>query len=76
MDPPRSGAGGAVLAAVCSFRPRVIVYVACDPVALGRDTAIARELGYDLVDVRVWDAFPQTHHMEAMAIFQPTDRIS
>lgn len=76
MDPPRSGAGGAVLAGVCSFGPRVIVYVACDPVALGRDTAIARELGYDLVNVRVWDAFPQTHHMEAMAFFQPTDRIS
>lgn len=76
LDPPRSGAGGAVLAAVCGHRPQVIAYVACDPVALGRDTAIAGELGYELVDVRVWDAFPQTHHMEAMAIFQPTHQIS
>ena len=76
MDPPRTGAGGTVMAAVCGQRPRVIAYVACDPVALGRDTAIAGELGYELVDVQVWDAFPQTHHMEAMAIFQPTHHIS
>lgn len=76
LDPPRAGAGAGVLRSICARRPRSIVIVACDPVALGRDTAIAGELGYEMVDLRVWDAFPQTHHMEAMASFQPRHQIS
>lgn len=76
LDPPRSGAGAQVAGAICGLRPRVVVVVACDPVALGRDTATFADHGYELVDIRVWDAFPQTHHMEAMAIFRPTHQIS
>jgi tRNA/tmRNA/rRNA uracil-C5-methylase (TrmA/RlmC/RlmD family) len=76
LDPPRSGAGAQVVEAICGYRPRVVVVVACDPVALGRDTAIFAQHGYELVDLRVWDAFPQTHHMEAMACFRPTHQIS
>lgn len=76
LDPPRSGAGASVMRAVAHHRPRVIVIVACDPIALGRDTAHLAELGYHLASVRVWDAFPQTHHIETLATFEPSDRIS
>ncbi len=68
LDPPRAGAGAAVLAAVAARRPRGIAYVACDPAALGRDLRIAAGLGYDPVSVRAYDLFPMTHHVECVAI--------
>ena len=46
------------------------MYVACDPVALARDTDLLAERGYDLVDATAWDLFPMTHHMEAVATFE------
>lgn len=76
MDPPRAGAGAEVVAALTSLVPRVVVVVACDPVALARDTDAFRRHGYEIVRLRVWDAFPQTHHMETIAVFEPRDRIS
>ncbi len=76
LDPPRNGAGAQVLRDVVAQRPRVVVIVACDPIALARDTALLADGGYRLRKVRVWDAFPQTHHMETLAAFEPGDRIS
>ena len=76
MDPPRAGAGAEVVAAVVGLGPRVVVLVACDPVALARDTDAFRRHGYELVRLRAWDAFPQTHHLETIAVFEPGDRIS
>jgi len=76
LDPPRNGAGAQVLRDVVAQRPRVVVIVACDPIALARDTALLADGGYRLRNVRVWDAFPQTHHMETLAAFEPGDRIS
>jgi tRNA/tmRNA/rRNA uracil-C5-methylase (TrmA/RlmC/RlmD family) len=76
LDPPRSGAGRAVLASVAVARPRVIMYVACDPIALGRDIATMNGLGYRLTRLRAWDAFPHTHHFETVAAFVPVDQIS
>ncbi|WP_284327116.1 hypothetical protein [Demequina litorisediminis] len=46
-----------------------LVYVACDPVALARDTALLAERGYDLVDAQAHDLFPMTHHVETVATF-------
>lgn len=71
LDPPRSGAGRAVMEAIDALSPRAVVYVACDPAALARDTATARELGWELSDLRVLDAFPMTHHVECLARFEP-----
>jgi tRNA/tmRNA/rRNA uracil-C5-methylase (TrmA/RlmC/RlmD family) len=76
LDPPRTGAGAEVLEAVVSRRPRVVAIVACDPIALARDTGLLARSGYVLSRLRVWDAFPQTHHMEALAVFRPEDQIS
>lgn len=69
LDPPRSGAGGEVCAQLGELAPANLVYVACDPVALARDTATLRGLGYELVSLRAFDLFPHTHHFEALAVF-------
>lgn len=71
LDPPRTGAGRGVVAALTSLRPRRLVYVACDPAALARDTAYLAELGYELTALRAFDAFPMTHHVECVATFEP-----
>ena len=69
LDPPRAGAGRHVVGLITALAPRVIVYVACDPAALGRDVATARAHGYALTGLRAFDAFPMTHHVECVATF-------
>ena len=71
LDPPRTGAGRGVCAEVSALHPRVVVYVACDPAALARDTAYLADLGYRLDRLRAFDAFPMTHHVECVARFVP-----
>jgi len=70
LDPPRTGAGKAVIDAVVKLSPRAMAYVACDPAALARDTAYLMERGYALTSLRAFDAFPMTHHVECVAIFE------
>ncbi len=70
LDPPRTGAGRAVAAQVAALGPRAIAYVACDPAALARDTAYLRDGGYALRELRAFDAFPMTHHLECIALFE------
>jgi len=71
LDPPRSGAGQSVLKRVAAARPRAIAYVACDEAALGRDTATLATLGYALSELRAFDIFPMTSHVECVATFIP-----
>lgn len=71
LDPPRSGAGKAVVRDVTRLRARAVAYVACDPAALARDTAYLAAVGWQLTRLRVLDAFPMTHHMECVALFEP-----
>jgi len=71
LDPPRSGAGRAVIERVTAARPRAIAYVACDEAALGRDTATLATLGYALRELRAFDIFPMTSHVECVATFIP-----
>jgi tRNA/tmRNA/rRNA uracil-C5-methylase (TrmA/RlmC/RlmD family) len=67
LDPPRSGAGEAVVTLIAERQPRTVIYVACDPVAFGRDLAIFRAQGYRLTSLTALDAFPMTHHFETVA---------
>jgi tRNA/tmRNA/rRNA uracil-C5-methylase (TrmA/RlmC/RlmD family) len=67
IDPPRSGAGHAVVDRLAELRPRQLVYVACDPVAFGRDVGLLRQQGYELAELVAFDLFPSTHHVEAVA---------
>ncbi|MFC8801709.1 class I SAM-dependent RNA methyltransferase [Promicromonospora sp. NPDC057138] len=68
LDPPRTGAGRAVVDAIAARAPRRIVYVACDPAALARDVGYLAAHGYALTGVRGFDLFPHTHHVEAVAV--------
>ncbi len=68
LDPPRAGAGAAVIDQVVRRRPRAIAYVACDPAALARDLATVTASGYRLEGLRAFDLFGQTHHVECIAI--------
>jgi tRNA/tmRNA/rRNA uracil-C5-methylase (TrmA/RlmC/RlmD family) len=70
LDPPRKGAGKAVVDAIVAGSPDRIVYVACDPAALARDVATFASHGYSLSDLRAFDAFPMTHHVECIALLQ------
>ncbi len=67
LDPPRAGAPGLVKPLLLT-RPRALVYVACNPAALARDLRPAREAGYRLARLEVFDMFPQTAHVEAVAL--------
>jgi tRNA/tmRNA/rRNA uracil-C5-methylase (TrmA/RlmC/RlmD family) len=69
LDPPRDGAGKEAVAHIARLAPRVIVYVACDPAALARDTAYLADHSYSLVKVRAFDLFPMTHHIECVALY-------
>ncbi|WP_421084639.1 class I SAM-dependent RNA methyltransferase [Rothia nasimurium] len=68
-DPSREGAGRAVMEQVSALAPQRIVYVACDPAALGRDTGYLRAAGWRLESVEAFDMYPNTHHVEAVAVF-------
>ncbi|VXB16598.1 putative Uncharacterized RNA methyltransferase SAV_2389 [Microbacterium sp. 8M] len=68
LDPPRSGAGRAVVEDVAALDPSAIAYVACDPVALARDLATFRGLGYEPRRLRAFDLFPHSHHLETVAL--------
>ena len=69
LDPPRTGAEGPV-AELDSSGVRRIVYVSCHPATLARDARVLVEKhGFALRTARVFDMFPHTHHIEALALF-------
>ena len=68
LDPPRKGAGRAVVSLIADRSPGRVIYVACDPAALARDVATFGGLGYRLEKLRAFDAFPMTHHVECIAL--------
>lgn len=70
LDPPRAGAGLQVMNKVCSLGARAIAYVACDPAAMARDINLALKAGYRLSWLRAFDLFPQTHHIECVALLE------
>jgi tRNA/tmRNA/rRNA uracil-C5-methylase (TrmA/RlmC/RlmD family) len=70
LDPPREGAGKDVISQISALNPRAIVYVACDPAALARDTAYLEDHSYSLVGLRAFDLFPMTHHIECVALYE------
>jgi tRNA/tmRNA/rRNA uracil-C5-methylase (TrmA/RlmC/RlmD family) len=71
LDPPRSGAGRAVVEGLVRLAPRAVAYVACDPAALARDVGTFTGLGWRLAGLRAFDLFPMTHHVEAVALLEP-----
>jgi 23S rRNA (uracil1939-C5)-methyltransferase len=68
-DPPRAGMGGKVIEALTRKQANRLVYISCDPATLARDMKRLAEGGYDLVKITPYDMFPQTYHIECLAVF-------
>ncbi len=72
LDPPRTGAGKVVIERIATLGARSIIYVACDPAALARDTTYLKDASYHLEALRSFDLFPMTHHIESVALYTLT----
>jgi 23S rRNA (uracil1939-C5)-methyltransferase len=72
LDPPRTGAGPKVVAAIAARRPAVVVYVSCDPPTLGRDLAEFARRGLRPERMQAFDMFPNTFHLETLVRLLPT----
>jgi tRNA/tmRNA/rRNA uracil-C5-methylase (TrmA/RlmC/RlmD family) len=70
LDPPRTGAAGPVIDALCHAPARLqrLAYVSCDPATLARDLRRLLDGGWQLTGLRGYDAFPMTHHVECLAV--------
>jgi 23S rRNA (uracil1939-C5)-methyltransferase len=69
VDPPRTGMSPDALRGAVAWRPRRLVYVSCDPPTLARDAAVLFAAGYTLVRIEAFDLFPNTPHVETVAVF-------
>lgn len=67
-DPPRKGMDETALNAVLSMSPERIIYVACDPASLARDSKYLCTHGYELKSVKAFDMFPRTANVESIAL--------
>ena len=70
VDPPRTGMDPRVLRAVAGSAPSRIVYLSCEPSTLARDAALLQEEGYRVERLELIDFFPQTYHIENLALFR------
>jgi 23S rRNA (uracil-5-)-methyltransferase RumA len=70
VDPPRAGLSQKIVRRVIEAAPKRIVYVSCNPTTLAPNAAQLAEAGYVLRKVRPVDMFPQTHHVECVALLE------
>ncbi len=70
LDPPRNGAAD-VVKLLHLLTPKSIIYISCDPATLARDVGILKNSGYDVVQSRPVDMFPQTYHLESVTLLKP-----
>ncbi|MCS7060344.1 MAG: 23S rRNA (uracil(1939)-C(5))-methyltransferase RlmD [Anaerolineae bacterium] len=70
IDPPRTGVDTETLGLVAALGVSRIVYVSCEPATLARDARRLGDAGYRVVCAQPLDMFPQTHHVETVAVFE------
>lgn len=71
VDPPRTGLDGEVLSRLAELGAARVVYVSCDPATLARDVGGFADRGWELSALTGFDLFPQTPHLEALAVLRP-----
>ena len=69
VDPPRTGISRAAMGMVASHGADRIIYVSCDPATMARDARRLVGAGYALESMRAFDLFPNTPHVETLAVF-------
>ena len=74
IDPPRQGCDAGFLDQLFRFAPARVVYVSCDPSTQARDAAAFARARYTLREVLPFDLFPQTRHIESVAVFDAPPR--
>lgn len=72
LDPPRKGCDKKVLEAITASKPEKIIYISCDPATLARDAKLIISNGYTIDLVQPYDMFPNTAHVETLAVFCPS----
>ena len=70
VDPPRKGCDKKLLEAIVEMGPNRLVYVSCNPATLARDLSYLSENGYKIIETQPVDLFPQTYHVECIALIQ------
>lgn len=71
LDPPRTGCDARVTAGIRRVAPDRVVYVSCNPATLARDVACLCADGlYEVEDIRAFDMFPQTAHVESVTVLR------
>lgn len=75
VDPPRTGISADALGTLIKLSPERIVYVSCDPPTLARDARRLMDAGYGLASLRAFDFFPNTPHVESLALFALPGRV-
>ncbi|OFN53612.1 23S rRNA (uracil-5-)-methyltransferase RumA [Streptococcus sp. HMSC034B05] len=73
VDPPRKGLTESFIESSVSMEPKKIIYISCNPATMARDIKLYQELGYKLKKVQPVDLFPQTHHVETVALLSKLD---
>jgi 23S rRNA (uracil1939-C5)-methyltransferase len=74
LDPPRAGLAPGDVARIAELGAPRVVYLSCDPATLARDLAGLATFGYALAEVRAFDLFPQTPHVEVLACLVASER--
>ena len=70
LDPPRQGCSRGVLDRLVSVQAKRLIYVSCDPSTLARDLSVLIRGGYRCTSLRPIDLFPQTFHLESVALLE------
>jgi tRNA/tmRNA/rRNA uracil-C5-methylase (TrmA/RlmC/RlmD family) len=68
LDPPRSGAGREVIDQLAAAEVPRVIHIGCEAASFARDVGLYRAHGYAVEDLRVFDSFPLTHHVECVAV--------
>lgn len=68
LDPPRTGAGREVIDLLAAAEVPRIIHIGCEAASFARDIGLYRGHGYTVEDLRVFDSFPLTHHVECVAV--------